>query len=404
MSLSFQNKWLFPLAAAFILMITMGIRMSLGLFVPPLANDTVLSITQISLAMAITQLMWGVSQPLTGALADRYGAWTILWSGTLLLALGCLLITWQPNMFGLTLGMGVMMALGAGAGSFSILMSQVANRVPANWRGVASGMVNAGGSFGQFVFAPLIQFFIALPQSGWRGAMFMLAAMSLLVLPVSRWITRQESNTVQAASQSSETSLKQSVKDAFLNKSYLLLHAGFFTCGFHIAFLVTHLPTEVALCGLPANVASNSLAIIGLANVAGSLIVGWCVGHFRSKYLLFWMYGSRALLIVGYLLAPRTDLNFYLFAAGLGMTWLATVAPTAAITGKLFGTRYLATLFGFTLLSHQIGGFFGAYLGGWAIVRFGDYGWMWYADIALAILAALCNLPIKEPKIERSTD
>lgn len=404
MSLSFQNKWLFPLAAAFILMITMGIRMSLGLFVPPLANDTVLSITQISLAMAITQLMWGVSQPLTGALADRYGAWTILWSGTLLLVLGCLLITWQPNMFGLTLGMGVMMALGAGAGSFSILMSQVANRVPTHWRGVASGMVNAGGSFGQFVFAPLIQFFIGLPQSGWRGAMWMLAAMSLLVLPVSRWITRQESSTFQAASQSSETSLKQSVKDAFCNKSYLLLHAGFFTCGFHIAFLVTHLPTEVALCGLPANVASNSLAIIGLANVAGSLIVGWCVGHFRSKYLLFWMYGSRALLIVGYLLAPRTDLNFYLFAAGLGMTWLATVAPTAAITGKLFGTRYLATLFGFTLLSHQIGGFFGAYLGGWAIVRFGDYGWMWYADIALAILAALCNLPIKEPKIQRSTD
>lgn len=404
MSLSFQNKWLFPLAAAFILMITMGIRMSLGLFVPPLANDTVLSITQISLAMAITQLMWGVSQPLTGALADRYGAWTILWSGTLLLVLGCLLITWQPNMFGLTLGMGVMMALGAGAGSFSILMSQVANRVPTHWRGVASGMVNAGGSFGQFVFAPLIQFFIGLPQSGWRGAMWMLAAMSLLVLPVSRWITRQESSTFQAASQSSETSLKQSVKDAFRNKSYLLLHAGFFTCGFHIAFLVTHLPTEVALCGLPANVASNSLAIIGLANVAGSLIVGWCVGHFRSKYLLFWMYGSRALLIVGYLLAPRTDLNFYLFAAGLGMTWLATVAPTAAITGKLFGTRYLATLFGFTLLSHQIGGFFGAYLGGWAIMRFGDYGWIWYADIALATLAALCNLPIKEPKIQRSTD
>lgn len=404
MSLSLNNKWLFTLAAAFILMITMGIRMSLGLFVPPLANDTVVSIAQISFAMAISQLMWGVSQPLTGALADRYGAWTILWLGTLLLVFGCLLITWQPNMFGLTLGMGLMIALGAGAGSFSILMSQVANRVPANWRGVASGMVNAGGSFGQFVFAPLIQFFIGLPQSGWRGAMWMLAAMSLLVLPVSRWITRQESNTVQAANTSSETSLKQSVKDAFRNKSYLLLHAGFFTCGFNIAFLVTHLPTEVALCGLPASVASNSLAIIGLANVAGSLIVGWCVGHFRSKYLLFWMYGSRALLIVWYLLAPRTDLNFYLFAAGLGMTWLATVAPTAAITGKLFGTRYLATLFGFTLLSHQIGGFFGAYLGGWAIVRFGDYGWMWYADIALATLAALCNLPIKEPKIQRSTD
>ncbi len=402
-----KTIWLLPLAAAFILMITMGIRMSLGLFVQPLVNETVLSITQISLAMAITQLMWGVSQPITGALADRYGAWNILWVGAILLVSGCLLVVFAPNVWGLNIGMGILIAFGAGAGSFSILMSQVAKNMPVHLRGTASGIANAGGSFGQFVFAPLIQFLVVLPSAGWRGALYALAAISLLLLPVSRWITRGERQptTLQAATAPTSTpeqSLKQAIKQAFKNKSYLLLHAGFFTCGFHIAFLVTHLPTEVALCGLPATVASNSLAIIGLANVVSSLIIGWCVGKFRSKYILFWMYASRALLILAYLLAPRTDFNFYLFAAGLGLTWLATVPPTASITGKLFGLRYLATLFGLTLLSHQIGGFFGAFLGGWAMTAFGDYGWMWYADMALAIFAAVCNLPIKEDKVASS--
>jgi predicted MFS family arabinose efflux permease len=187
------------------------------------------------------------------------------------------------------------------------------------------------------------------------------------------------------------------ISTAMRNPSYLLLHAGFFTCGFHIAFLVTHLPGEVALCGLPATVASWSLPLIGLANIAGSLIAGQAVNRFRSKYILFWMYGSRTVLILLYLLAPKSTLTFYVFAIGLGFTWLATVPPTAGVVGKLFGTRYLATLFGLTLLSHQIGGFFGAYLGGLALEGTGSYQWMWYADAALALAAALVNLPIREP-------
>jgi predicted MFS family arabinose efflux permease len=186
---------------------------------------------------------------------------------------------------------------------------------------------------------------------------------------------------------------------ALRDRSYLLLHLGFFTCGFHIAFLVTHLPGEVDLCGLPPSVASWSLAIIGLANIVGSLFAGAWVSRYRSKYVLAWMYASRALLIALYLAAPRTEWTFYLFAAGLGFTWLATVPPTAAIVGKLFGVRYLATLFGLTLFSHQIGGFLGAYLGGLAFTRFGDYTWMWYADIALALMAAIVNLPIREARI-----
>jgi predicted MFS family arabinose efflux permease len=184
------------------------------------------------------------------------------------------------------------------------------------------------------------------------------------------------------------------------DRSYLLLHAGFFTCGFHIAFLVTHLPGEVDLCGLPPTVASWSIAIIGLANIAGSLLAGAAVSRYRSKHVLALMYGSRAALIALYLVAPKTALTFYLFGAGLGLTWLATVPPTASIVGKLFGVRYLATLFGLTLLSHQIGGFLGAYLGGLAVAHTGDYQWMWYADIALSAMAAAVNLPIREAPVQ----
>ncbi|MFT4194739.1 MFS transporter, partial [Ottowia sp.] len=197
-----------------------------------------------------------------------------------------------------------------------------------------------------------------------------------------------------------ELGLRAAVRGALGDRSYLLLHAGFFTCGFHIAFLVTHLPTEVDLCGLPASVASWSLALIGLANIVGSLWVGHLVGQYRSKTILAVMYASRALLIVWYLLMPREPWVFYVFAVGLGLSWLATVPPTAGIVGKLFGVRHLGTLFGLTLLSHQIGGFLGAWLGGLAVTRFGDYTWMWWADIALAVLAAALNLPIREAPVK----
>ena len=403
-----KSLWWVVVAAAAVLMITMGIRMSLGLFVQPWDKDTSMSISQISFALAVCQLMWGVAQPLTGAAADRFGAYPVLLWGTLLLALGIVLMPSLPTAWGLTLTVGVMLAMGSGAGSHSILMSLVTNRVPAQMRGTASGVVNAGGSFGQFVFAPVLQGLMMLPAVGWRGAMYVLAGVALLIVPLSRFLVRGNGQaaheTVASAATSVNTSqqtLGQAVKQASRNGSYWLLHAGFFTCGFHIAFLVTHLPTEVALCGLPPSVASWSLALIGIANVVGSLVVGWSVGHFRSKYILFWMYGSRALLVMAYLMMPRTDWTFYLFAIGLGVTWLATVPPTVSLVGKLFGTRYLATLFGLTLLSHQIGGFFGAWLGGWAITALGDYGWMWYADMILAALAAVLNLPIRESKMEK---
>ena len=387
------------LAAAGLLMVTMGARQSFGLFIAPIDADTGLGIATLSFALAVGQLMWGVAQPISGALADHYGPRPVLLGGLLLLAAGCALTPFLTSAFGITVSLGVLAAVGSGAGSFSVLIGATAARIPLEARATASGIINAGGSFGQFVFAPILQKLIAL--LGWMNAFWALAGIVLSALPlVGRIVSPSAAKHAQHAV-STHPGLWASVKSALADPSYLLLHAGFFTCGFHIAFLVTHLPGEVNLCGLPPTVASWSLAIIGLFNILGSLFAGAGVAHYRSKHLLFVLYASRAGMIALYLLAPRSDITFYIFAAGLGFTWLATVPPTAAIVGKLFGARYLGTLFGLTLLSHQIGGFLGAWLGGQAITRFGDYTWMWYADIALASLAALVNLPIREAPVIR---
>ncbi len=385
------------LAAAGILMVTMGARQSLGLFIAPIGASTGLGIATISLALAIGQFTWGAIQPVAGAVADRYGPRAVLIGGLVILALGSAITPFMGSGFGLIVSLGLLSAMGAGAGSFSVLIGAAAQRLPIEARGSASGVINAGGSFGQFVFAPILQKLIQ--AVGWMGAMWAMALMTLAALPLIGKLTPPAGAPVRHAHE--EGGLSAAIGTAMKDRSYLLLHAGFFTCGFHIAFLVTHLPGEVNLCGLPPSVASWSLAIIGLANIFGSLYAGSCISRYRSKYVLAAMYASRTVLIGLYLVAPRTELTFYLFAAGLGFTWLATVPPTAAIVGKLFGIRYLATLFGLTLLTHQIGGFLGAWLGGLAITRFGDFGWMWYADMALAALAALLNLPIREAPVAR---
>jgi predicted MFS family arabinose efflux permease len=348
--------------------------------------------------MAVGQFVWGAVQPIAGAVADRYGPGRVLLAGALISALGLALTPSMMTAFGLVLTIGVLSAIGSGASSFSVLIGAVARRVPAAHRGTSAGIINAGSSFGQFIFAPLLQMLIF--SFGWMGAMWATAAITLASLPLVRVLLAPESGpSITDNDRGSDHNLQAVVKNALSDPSYLLLHAGFFTCGFHIAFLVTHLPGEVDLCGLPASVASWSLAIIGLANIGGSLAAGYLVNRCRSKYVLFWMYGSRALLVLLYLGAPKTAWTFYLFATGLGFSWLATVPPTAGVIGKLFGTRYLATLFGLAVLSHQTGGFLGAWLGGIALTHFGNYTWMWYADAFLAA-AAFVNLPIREPLVE----
>jgi predicted MFS family arabinose efflux permease len=316
----------------------------------------------------------------------------------LILALGSALTPLLTSSAGLVLTLGILTAAGSGAGSFSVLIGSLARAMPAAQRGTAAGIITAGGSFGQFVFAPVAQRLIT--SWGWAGATWSLAAMTLFALPLVRPIGGRAAAALAPAS-NDDGGMGAALRNAFRDRSYLLLHGSFLTCGFHIAFLITHLPGEVDLCGLPASVASWSLGIIGLANIAGSFTAGWLLGRFRGKDVLFWMYGSRTLLILLYLAAPKTEWTFYMLAIGLGFSWLGTAPPTAGVVGKLFGMRYLATLYGMTMLSHQIGGFFGAWLGGLAFSYSGNYLWMWWADALFALVAALLNLPIREPRVER---
>lgn len=405
-SLTQKQATLLTVTAAAILMITMGARQTSGLFLQPITQSTGVSIAAMSFALAIGQLVFGMTQPIFGAIADRFGAIQVMIFGAVLLALGSVLTPLVSSGSGLLLTMGVMSAAGAAAGSFSILIGIASQRLPPEKRSFAAGLINAGGSVGQFIFAPLVQFFIG--AAGWASAMFVTGAAALLTIPLAL-LLRQSKRAVTSVANIASTvasaavthlTLREQLRVAVRNPSYLYLHAGFFTCGFHVAFLVTHLPSDLQLCGLTAAVAANSLALIGLFNIAGSLAAGWLGQRYRMKSLLALIYGSRAIIVAIYIVMPKTALNVYLFAAALGVTWLATVPPTAGLVGKLFGTRYIATLFGLTLVSHQVGGFLGAWLGGLSLAQLGSYEWIWYADIALALLAAVVNLPIREEKLQ----
>jgi len=392
------SAWTIIISAATVLMITMGGRQVFGLFVLPINMATGLGIVSISFALAVGQLLWGAVQPFFGAIADKWGSYRVIVFGALLLASGLALIPVASSEWSLLLTMGVLSAAGAGAGSFSILIGATARSIPPERRSFAAGLINAGGSFGQFLFAPLSQAVIG--AFGWVSAMLVLAATALFTIPLA-WPLRGGATSFQPSISKLPGGMWKQTLLALRDPSYLCLHAGFFTCGFHVAFLVTHLPGEVALSGHSARVSAASIGIIGLFNIAGSLFAGALGSRFRMKYILALMYGSRAVMIALFLLAPKTTLTFYLFAVALGFTWLATVPPTAGIVGKLFDTRYLATLFGLTLLTHQVGGFLGAWLGGLVMEHNGNYQWMWYADIALASFASLVNLPIREAKVAR---
>ena len=396
-----QNRtiWILILSSSLILAITMGVRQSLGLFIAPINSSTSLDIVSISLALAIGQFIWGLTQPIFGAIADKKGSFGVLVFGAILMFLGLILTPFVKNEFALMLFFGVLISAGAGAGAFSILIGTVSKSIPTQKRSFAAGFINAGGSFGQFVYAPITQAFINL--FGWIWALIALAFSTLISIPLAKKLTNKE-KTVEKIEEENNTKLKEQMFIAIKDKSYIFLNIGFFTCGFHVAFLTTHLPGEVVLCGHSANVSAFSLALIGFFNIFGSLYAGYLGTKYKMKYILFGIYFSRALMIIIYILSPKTELTFYIFAIFIGLTWLATVPPTAGIVGKLFGTKYLGTLFGLTLLSHQIGAFLGAYLGGLAISFSGNFLWMWYLDIFLAIVAALANLPIKEEKINKN--
>jgi len=383
-------------AAGLVFALVFGVRQSVALFIGDINSATGLGIAAISLAFACAQLMWGITQPVAGAIADKYGTGRVIAAGAVLVMLGTVLTPHATSTWMLILLIGVVSAGGAGMAGMGVLMSAVARALPAELRGLATGMVNAGGSFGQFLIAPLAA--LLTGAIGWVGALTALGFASLAIIPLA-WVLRGSHPPARPGA-AVEKSMKEAVRDAWNDPSFLLLTAGFFVCGFHVAFIATHLPGVVALCGLPPAVGAWSLSLIGLFNIAGSFASGWAIGRWRMKSVLSLLYASRALAVLGFVLAPKTTTTFLAFAVVLGLTYLSTVPPTVGLVGKLHGIRYVATLFGIVMLSHQVGGFLGASLGGYLFERTGSYDWLWYIDIMLAVGAALIHLPIREaPKL-----
>ena len=390
--------WLVLLAAGGIFALTMGARQSMGLFLGALNTSTGLGLASISLAFAFGQLWWGLTQPLAGMVADRIGPGRVLALGTLLVATGTLLIPWMRSTPGLILAIGVLAAGGAGLAGPSVLMAATTRLVAPAQRGLATGIVNAGGSFGQFLMAPIAQGLTA--AAGWVVAVQTLALLTLLAMPAA-WVLRGRPAPSATGGAPPQTT-RQAVTQALADRSFRLLAAGFFVCGFHVAFLATHLPGVVASCGLPPAVGAWSLAMIGLFNIFGSLGIGWAMGHDQGRWpmkrLLTLIYATRAVAVLLFVLAPKTTPVMLAFAAVMGLTFLSTVPPTAGLVARLFGPAHMGTLFGLVMVSHQLGGFLGAWLGGQAFEATGRYDWMWYADILLAVAAALLHLPIREQR------
>jgi predicted MFS family arabinose efflux permease len=388
------------LAAAGTFALTMGARQSMGLFVSPLNTSTGLGIASISLAFAFGQLWWGLTQPLAGIVADRIGAGRVLVIGVLLVAIGTALVPYMQTTLGLILAIGVLAAGGAGMAGPSVLMAATTRLVAPERRGMATGIVNAGGSFGQFVFAPIAQ--AVTTAAGWAASLQTLAVVTLLALPAA-WVLRGSSNAPASSTVPSppKEGTRAAISRALAHPSYRLLCVGFFVCGFHVAFIATHLPGVVAACQLPPDVGAWSLAVIGLFNIIGSFGMGWAVGRWRMKSLLSLVYATRAVAVLLFVLAPKTPTVMLVFAAVMGLTFLSTVPPTVGLVAKFFGPANMATLFGIVMLAHQLGGFLGAYMGGKSFEWTGSYDWMWYADIVLAVGAALVHLPIVEAKLPR---
>ena len=385
------------LAAAGIFALTMGIRQSQALFIGPFNSHTGIGIASISLAFAFAQLMWGVTQPIAGVFADRYGPGRVLAVGALAVALGTALTPYANSAIALIVLIGVISAGGAGAAGPSVLMAAIAKLIPPEKRGFATGFVNAGGSFGQFAIAPISQALIG--GIGWMAALGTLGFMMLAALPLA-FVLR--GRPAHGAAAGTGQTLRSAVQVALRDPSFLLLSGGFFVCGFHVAFIAVHMPGVIALCGLAPEVGAWSLAIIGLFNIAGSFGIGWAVGRWRMKSLLSLIYAARALAVLAFLVAPKTELTFLVFSAVLGVTYLSTVPPTAGLVAKFYGPQYMATLFGLVMLSHQVGGFLGAWLGGKTFEATNSYDLMWYADIALALAAAMIHLPIREKAVPRA--
>ena len=399
MSSASRTDWRTPtvvlIASSVLLTLSLGVRHGFGLFLQPMSADLHWGRETFAFAMAVQNLVWGVATPFAGMFADRFGTHRVAFVCGLFYAAGLATMAHATTPIGLALSAGVLIGLGLSGVSFSVVAGVLGRSFPPEKRSMALGISAAAGSFGQFAMLPLTQ--VLLSSLGWYGALVVLAAIAALMMPLTVAIYERHAGSAHAFQQSAS----QAIREAMGHRGYVLLTIGFFVCGFQVVFVGVHLPAYLADKGMAPHVAVTALALIGLFNIVGTWTTGWLGSRMPNRYILSFIYFSRAVVFALFFLLPVSALSVYAFAVALGLLWLSTVPPTNGIVAQVFGVRYLAMLSGVTFFSHQVGSFLGAWLGGKLFDTMGSYDIVWWLSIALGIAAGLINLPIDEREIRR---
>lgn len=396
-----NNSWRSPtvviVAACLVALLGFGVRSSFGLFLDPMTTTNGWSRETFALALALQNLMWGIGVPIAGAIADRFGPVKVIALGAVVYSVGVygMSVSDSGSMFYLTAGL--LTGIGVAFTAFSLAMASMVRVVSAEKRSLVLGLGTAAGSCGQVLFSPLSQAFIT--SFGWQQALVIQAFAVLLLIPLA--MALPGASDAGGSAKADDQSLSGALSEAFSHRGFVLLTAGFFVCGFHVAFIGVHFPAYVKDIGLAPGVGAWSLAIIGLFNIAGSFLSGYAGQHYSKKSGLSFIYLTRAVVIVGLLVMPKTPTTIYLFSALMGLLWLSTVPLTTGIVAQVFGVRYLATLFGVVFLSHQLGSFIGVWMGGRLYDTYGTYDGMWWAGVFFGIVAAILHWPINEKPLAR---
>jgi MFS family permease len=395
-----QISWRTPavivLCGCLISMLSFGPRATLGFFLTPQSQANGWGRDVFGFALAVQNILWGLGQPVAGMLADRFGIVRVLCVGAICYAIGLATMAYATTPLMLDLSAGVFIGFGLAGCSFGIVLAALGKLLPERWRALAFGAGTAAGSFGQFLYAPLTVSLI--DGIGWQQTLITFGVVMLLVVPLSFALATR--GTGQGAP-GAQQSLRQALSEAFGQRSYVLLVLGYFTCGFQLAFITIHLPAYLVDRGLSSDVGGWTIAVIGLFNIVGSLTAGWLSNLMPKRYILSFIYFSRALAVLAFITFPVTPLSSIAFGAVMGFLWLSTVAPTNAIIALIFGTRWLATLSGLAFFSHQVGGFLGVWLGGVVFERSGSYDAVWWLSVLFGLLSAVINLPIVEKPVAR---
>jgi len=398
-----RNTTVLIVTAAVVISLTMGLRSTFGLFQPPIAADLGFSRASFGFAMAMQQLLWGLFQPFCGMAADRYGSGRMLVIGALAYAAGLFVMSGSSDIISFNIGAGWLIGFGLSATSFSVVLGALGRLVSPEKQSVAFGIATAGGSVGQFIMAPIGQNLIV--EQGWSSALAVMALIALLMAVSGFFLQSKAGDEVRLGGDTSQTAdqtIKQALLEAWHDRSYRYLTLGFFVCGFQVAFITIHLPAYLLDLGMSLKTGAISLALIGFFNIIGTYACGVLGGRHPKRYLLSGLYLLRAVAVLVFMVLPKTELSVYIFASAMGLLWLGTVPLTSGLVAKIFGPRYMSTLFGFVFFSHQVGSFIGVWLGGYLFDTTGSYDGIWYGSIVLGVAAALVHLPISEHPLQRA--